>query len=65
MKVGDLVTDDFYEDAGEWVAPRLEHGKLQTGSLNCIGFGFDLIPDIDVYEPMEEWKFESLGLKDD
>lgn len=53
---------DFYADQGGIIAPRLENGRFQIGSLQCVGYGFAVEPDLPAYEAADDWKYESLGL---
>lgn len=53
---------DFYFERSGIVAPHLVDGCFQTGSLQCVGFGFDVAPDMDSMESADEWQFDSLGL---
>ena len=53
---------DFYTEERGTVVPRLRDGKFQIGSLQCIGFGFDITPAWDAYESPEDWDFDSLAL---
>jgi hypothetical protein len=53
---------DFYSTTGGVVAPRLADGQFQTGSLQCVGFGFAALPDMRRWTPPGEWSFDSLGL---
>jgi hypothetical protein len=52
---------DFYAEEHGIVGPRIAGGRLQIDSLHCVGFGFAVEPDMATMEPMETWKFESLG----
>lgn len=51
---------DLYERCGERVAPRLVNGKFRIGSLQCPGFGFAVIPNVQAMTPAEDWDFDSL-----
>jgi len=58
---------DFYHlhgchDHGDFVAPRLSGGRFEIGSLQCVGFGFGVEPNLADMTPAERWRFESLGL---
>jgi len=53
---------DFYEKRHGRVSPRLTDGQFQIGSLQCVGFGFDVEPDLDAMQSPDEWEFSSLGL---
>ena len=52
---------DFYVEERGIIGPRIAEGRLQIGSLHCVGFGFAVEPDMAAWEPAETWKFESLG----
>lgn len=52
---------DFYAERHGIIAPAIQDGRFQIASLQCIGFGFAVEPDLDAYEPPEEWRYESLG----
>ena len=53
---------DFYTERQGVVGPRLNDGKFEIGSLQCIGFGFSIEPDFDSLQTPTEWEFASLGL---
>ena len=53
---------DFYHVQGGQVSPRLVDGRFQLGSLQCVGFGFDVEPQLDSMQSAEQWQFSSLGL---
>ena len=53
---------DLYHENNGIIAPRLVNGRFEIGSLQCMGFGFDVEPDIDAMESLDEWDFASLGL---
>lgn len=53
---------DFYAEQHGIISPHPEGGKLNIGSLQCVGFGFAVEPDFDSMESPEEWEFASLGL---
>jgi hypothetical protein len=52
---------DFYAAHAGRIAPRLVDGRFQIASLHCVGFGFDVVPDLQYYVSPTEWRFESLG----
>lgn len=54
--------EDFYTTCGQTVVPRLEDGVFRIGSLQCPGYGFAALPDVQDYVPAESWQYESLGL---
>jgi len=56
---------DFYAEQHGIVSPHLVDGKFQIGSLHCVGFGFDVEPDLGTMQSTDEWKFESLGLDEE
>jgi len=53
---------DFYVEEHGIVGPRIVDGRFHIGSLQCIGFGFAVEPDMSTMQPAETWSFESLGL---
>jgi hypothetical protein len=53
---------DFYIEEGEIIGPNIVDGRLRIGSLQCVGFGFAVEPDMTEWQPAESWTFESLGL---
>ena len=53
---------DFYTRCGKSVAPQIQEGKFEIGSLQCAGFGFAVEPALTDYVPADEWKFSTLGL---
>jgi L-alanine-DL-glutamate epimerase-like enolase superfamily enzyme len=53
---------DLYELRHGRVAPKLVDGRLKIASLQCVGFGFAVEPDLDAMQSPDEWTFESLGL---
>jgi hypothetical protein len=55
---------DLYEVRGDVVAPAVRAGRFEIGSLQCPGFGFAVVPDINAMTPAEDWRFDSLGLSD-
>ena len=56
---------DFYEFRHDRVTPHITDGKMEIGSLQCVGFGFDVEPDFDAMQSATEWEFASLGLGSD
>ncbi len=52
---------DFYAEQQGVVSQRLENGKFEIGSLQCVGFGFAVEPDLDVLQSPVDWEFSSLG----
>jgi hypothetical protein len=56
--------EDFYEQQGDSVGPRIVDGCFQVGSLRCAGFGFEVVPDIEAWTPADAWDFASLGLEE-
>lgn len=53
---------DFYTLDRGVVTPCVRHGRLQLGSLQCVGFGFAVLPDFDTMTLADAWQYESLGL---
>jgi L-alanine-DL-glutamate epimerase-like enolase superfamily enzyme len=55
---------DLYHEQQGRVAPRISQGRMQIASLNCPGSGFAALPDMALRQPADEWRFDSLGLKE-
>ena len=55
---------DFYHEVGRVVAPRLSDGKFRIGSLQCVGFGFEVEPDLSLMQTTDDWTFDSLGFEE-
>jgi hypothetical protein len=55
---------DFYCLDQGIVTPNVRHGRLEIGSLQCVGFGFAVLPDFDCLTPADLWRYDSLGLPD-
>jgi len=53
---------DFYTRRGDMIVPHLRNGKFEIGSLHGVGFGFQVLPDMEARQSPDEWQFESLGL---
>jgi hypothetical protein len=53
---------DFYTDEHGIIGPNIVDGKLQIGSLQCVGFGFAVEPDMSSMESPDTWRFDSLGI---
>ena len=53
---------DFYALQHGVISPHVQHGKFQIGSLQCVGFGFAVLPDFASLVPARDWRYESLGL---
>jgi len=53
---------DLYVERQGTVVPRLVDGKFQIGSLQCVGCGFAVTPDMESMQRPDEWDFASLGL---
>jgi L-alanine-DL-glutamate epimerase-like enolase superfamily enzyme len=51
---------DLYEADGASVRLAVRDGCLEIGSLQCVGFGFQVLPDFDRLTPADQWRFESL-----
>ena len=47
---------DFYAKKHDRVAPHIVDGRFQIGSLQCVGFGFAIEPDVDAMQTPDEWK---------
>ncbi len=55
---------DFYAEQHGIVAPNLVDGQFQIGSLQCVGYGFAVPPNMDSMESADDWEFTSLGLEE-
>ena len=53
---------DFYFERGGRISPNVQNGRFEIGSLQCAGFGFAVVPDVDSMESPLDWSYESLGL---
>ncbi len=53
---------DFYALQHGVVSPHVQGGRLEIGSLQCVGFGFAVLPDFDSLQLADEWRYASLGL---
>ena len=53
---------DLYAEQHGIVAPKIDDGKFQIGSLQCPGFGFSVAPDLEAMQSPDQWQFASLGL---
>ena len=47
---------DFYSEQHGRISPTVRDGKFEIGSLQCVGFGFAALPDMDSMVPPEEWR---------
>jgi len=53
---------DFYARQGPIIGPHVRNGKVDITSLQCVGYGFAVEPDLASYTSPEEWDYASLGL---
>ncbi len=53
---------DLYREQHGVISPCLSDGELQIGSLQCVGFGFGVVPVMNEYIAADQWNFDSLGL---
>ena len=53
---------DFYVNEHGIIGPHIVDGQFRIRSLQCVGFGFAVEPDMSTMELAESWQFESLGL---
>jgi hypothetical protein len=44
------------------IRPHVRDGQFHVGSLDCVGFGFAVEPDLSQMTPAGDWSFDSLGL---
>jgi hypothetical protein len=51
---------DFYARQHGRIAPRLVDGRFQIASLQCAGFGFAVLPDLQSWTPADQWDYSSL-----
>jgi hypothetical protein len=47
---------DLYQSSQGVVRPAIRDGQFQIGSLQCIGSGFAVLPDMDEMTPAERWQ---------
>lgn len=57
------VHGDFYTEQHGRISPHIVDGRFEIGSLQCVGFGFAALPDMDTMQSAEEWEFSSLGFE--
>lgn len=53
---------DFYVERAGRISPDVRDGRFDIASLQCEGFGFSVVPDMDSMQLPEEWNYASLGL---
>jgi hypothetical protein len=53
---------DLYRRQNGVVAPYVDHGRFHIKSLDCVGFGFAVEPDMSAMIPVADWRYSSLGL---
>ena len=53
---------DCYALIDGLVRPQVVDGKLAIESLQCPGFGFSVLPDVEEMVAANDWRYESLGL---
>ncbi len=53
---------DFYSQSSGTVRPCIRSGRFDIESLQCVGFGFAVVPDFGSLQSPDEWEFASLGL---
>ena len=51
---------DFYAQQHGRIVPHVHQGRFDIGSLQCPGYGFATLPDMNDYESPDDWSFESL-----
>lgn len=51
---------DFYAREHGIVGPRIRDGRFDIGSLQCVGFGFAVEPDMATMAAADMWTFASL-----
>jgi L-alanine-DL-glutamate epimerase-like enolase superfamily enzyme len=55
---------DLYADQHNRPAPLLCDGALATGTtVDAVGFGFAVRPDLDEYSSIDQWSYDSLGIE--
>ena len=57
-----LAHPDFYHEHQGRIAPRVQDGQFQIGSMQCPGLGFAAEPDLDSMQAADQWSFETLGI---
>lgn len=55
---------DFYVERAGRISPNVKHGRFELGTLQCDGFGFAVVPEMEAMESASEWRYDSLGLSD-
>jgi hypothetical protein len=53
---------EFYTEQAGRISPCVRDGRFELASLQCPGFGFVVVPDMDSMQSPSEWTYESLGL---
>lgn len=53
---------DLYARLGDTIVPNVIDGQFTIRSLQCIGMGFAVEPDLATMASPESWRYESLGL---
>jgi len=52
---------DLYARHNNLVGPRIVDGIFEIGTLQCVGFGFAVEPDMESMTPPDAWEFSSFG----
>ena len=53
---------DLYARQHNRIAPLVRNGQFEIQSLQCLGFGFAVEPQMDTLQSPQDWEFASLGL---
>ena len=53
-----VAHSDFYHRSQGRISPAVRNGCLKIGTLNCVGFGFDVEPEMNSMLSPEQWRKE-------
>jgi len=51
---------ELWAPQGDGATLRIEQGRLEIGSLQCVGYGYDCPIDFEERTPLEDWRFPQL-----
>lgn len=51
-----LAHGDLYEERGGFVSPRISHGRMQIGSIQSVGYGYDCNIEFNRLLTIDEWR---------
>jgi L-alanine-DL-glutamate epimerase-like enolase superfamily enzyme len=55
---------DLYRRAQGLITPAVRDGRFAIESLQCRGYGFAIEPDLEAFEAVDTWRYDSLGIAD-